>query len=35
MKLVPDKKLDIEELLRDLDQYRPKRKGWTWRRQVA
>lgn len=35
MKLSPDKKLDIEEVLRDLDQYRPKRKGWAWRRQVA
>ena len=35
MKLVPEKKLDIEELLRDLDQYRPKRKGWTWRRRIA
>jgi D-ornithine 4,5-aminomutase subunit beta len=34
MKLVPDQKLDIEEILRDLDRYRPKRKGWTWRRKV-
>ena len=31
MKLTPDKKLDVEELLRDLDSYRPRRKGWTWR----
>jgi D-ornithine 4,5-aminomutase subunit beta len=31
MKLDPNKKLDIEEVLRDLDQYRPKRKGWVWR----
>ena len=34
MKLAPDKKLDIEELLRDLDQYRPRRKGWTWRERI-
>ena len=25
------KKLDIHEILKDLDQYRPKRFGWTWR----
>lgn len=31
MKLTPDKKLDIREVLKDLDSYRPKRKGWTWR----
>ncbi len=35
MKLDPDKKLDIEEVLRDLASYRPRRKGWTWRRLVA
>jgi D-ornithine 4,5-aminomutase subunit beta len=34
MKLFPDRKLDIEEVLRDLDRYRPRRKGWTWRRKV-
>ena len=34
MKLVPNEKLDIQEILRDLDRYRPKRKGWTWRRKV-
>lgn len=34
MKLSPDKKLDIEEVLKDLYQYRPKRKGWRWRKQV-
>ena len=31
MKLVPDEKLDLEEVLRDLEHYRPRRKGWAWR----
>ena len=31
MKLTPDEKLDIEEILKDLEHYRPKRSGWTWR----
>jgi D-ornithine 4,5-aminomutase subunit beta len=31
MKLSPDQKLDAREVLRDLDRYRPRRKGWTWR----
>ena len=30
MKLSPDEKLDIREVLKDLEHYRPKRKGWTW-----
>jgi D-ornithine 4,5-aminomutase subunit beta len=34
MKLSPDQKLDIREVLQDLDRYRPKRKGWTWRRKI-
>jgi D-ornithine 4,5-aminomutase subunit beta len=34
VKLGPDRKLDIEEVLRDLADYRPRRKGWTWRRPV-
>ncbi|MGE5219312.1 MAG: lysine 5,6-aminomutase subunit alpha TIM-barrel domain-containing protein, partial [Chloroflexota bacterium] len=34
MKLSPDKKLDLREVLRDLDHYRPKRKGWSWRRKL-
>ncbi|MES9961496.1 MAG: D-ornithine 4,5-aminomutase subunit OraE [Sedimenticola sp.] len=34
MKLSPDRKLDIEEVLKDLHLYRPKRKGWTWRRKL-
>ena len=35
MKLTPDKKLDIREVLNDLESYRPKRKGWTWRQPIA
>ncbi len=31
MKLDSNKKLDIKELLKDLDSYRPKRRGWHWR----
>ena len=34
MKLDPNKKIDIEELLKDLDKYRPKRRGWTWREKI-
>ncbi len=34
MKLSPEKKLDVAELLKDLEHYRPKRKGWQWRKQV-
>jgi D-ornithine 4,5-aminomutase subunit beta len=33
-KLDPKKKIDIEELLNDLDKYTPPRKGWTWRKEV-
>ena len=29
--LKENKKLDIEYILKDLDKYRPKRRGWTWR----
>lgn len=31
MKLSPDQKLDVREVLKDLEHYRPRRKGWTWR----
>ena len=31
MKLDPDKKLDVQEVLKDLEHYKPRRKGWTWR----
>ncbi|MCL1809893.1 MAG: D-ornithine 4,5-aminomutase subunit OraE [Clostridiales bacterium] len=26
-----NEKLDVENILKDLDKYRPKRRGWTWR----
>ena len=29
--LNPNEKLDIKELLKDLDKYEPKRRGWHWR----
>lgn len=32
--LDPDKKLDIEEILQDLEHYRPRRRGWTWRKRL-
>ena len=31
MKLEPNKKLDIKELLLNLDKYEPRRRGWHWR----
>jgi D-ornithine 4,5-aminomutase subunit beta len=34
VKLDPDKKLDVQEVLKDLDKYRPKRKGWSWRKKI-
>jgi D-ornithine 4,5-aminomutase subunit beta len=34
MKLAADQKLDPREVLRDLEHYRPRRKGWTWRRRL-
>ena len=30
-----DKKIDVREILKDLESYRPKRKGWTWREPVS
>ncbi len=30
--LDPHQKLDIEEIVSDLESYRPARKGWTWRK---
>ena len=35
MKLDPNEKLDIEAILQNLDTYRPKRKGWTWRKGLS
>lgn len=34
MKLSPDQKLDVREVLKDLNRYRPRRKGWTWRTKI-
>ncbi|WDV44157.1 D-ornithine 4,5-aminomutase subunit OraE [Clostridiaceae bacterium M8S5] len=31
MKLKPNEKLNIENILKDLDKYAPKRRGWHWR----
>lgn len=30
--LDPQKKIDVEEILNDLKNYRPRRRGWSWRR---
>ena len=35
MRIDPDEKLDVREVLRDLASYRPRRKGWRWRKPVA
>lgn len=32
--LSPDQPIDIADVLDDLEHYRPKRKGWTWRKKV-
>jgi len=32
--LQPNEKLDLVEILRDLEAYRPRRKGWIWRRRM-
>ncbi|MCL4078117.1 D-ornithine 4,5-aminomutase subunit OraE [Coriobacteriia bacterium Es71-Z0120] len=32
--LDPNAKLDVEALLAGLDRYRPRRRGWTWRRRL-
>ena len=31
MELKHNEKLDIKEILKDLEHYRPKRRGWHWR----
>ncbi|MDP4190369.1 MAG: D-ornithine 4,5-aminomutase subunit OraE [Bacteroidota bacterium] len=31
MKLEINKKIDVKELLKDLDKYEPRRRGWHWR----
>lgn len=30
--LKPNVKLDIDEIMKDLEHYRPRRKGWVWRK---
>ncbi len=30
-KLNPNEKLNIHDILKDLDQYHPRKRGWTWR----
>ncbi|RKD34630.1 D-ornithine 4,5-aminomutase subunit OraE [Thermohalobacter berrensis] len=32
MKLKPNEKLDLNYILKDIDKYRPRRRGWTWRK---
>ncbi len=34
MELKPNEKLNVENILKDLDQYTPKRKGWIWRERI-
>lgn len=31
MHIEPDKKIDIDELMKGLENYRPRRRGWHWR----
>lgn len=31
MKLKPNEKLDIDNILKDIENYRPRRRGWHWR----
>ena len=33
MKLKANEKLNIEEILKDLDKYEPRRRGWFWRKE--
>ena len=35
MKLHADEKINVAEILKDLEHYRPRRKGWTWRERLA
>ena len=32
MELKPNEKLDVKNILKDLDKYTPKRRGWVWRK---
>ena len=31
-RLPPDENIDVEKILEDLEHYRPRRRGWTWRK---
>jgi D-ornithine 4,5-aminomutase subunit beta len=31
MELKPNEKLDLDHILKDIDKYRPRRRGWHWR----
>ncbi len=33
-RLDPNKPIDVAEILKDLESYRPRRRGWTWRKPV-
>ena len=33
-KLDPNKPINVAEILKDLENYRPRRRGWTWRKPV-
>ena len=33
-KLDMDKRIDVEEVLKDLEHYRPRRRGWVWRQKA-
>ena len=33
-RLSPDAPINVAEILKDLDKYRPRRRGWTWRKPV-
>ena len=30
-KLQKNERIDVEEVLKDLEHYRPRRRGWVWR----
>ena len=30
-RLLPDENIDVAKILEDLEHYRPRRRGWTWR----
>ncbi len=32
MSLIANEKMDVREILKDLENYTPKRRGWTWRK---